>query len=357
MARYRRRSWRGKRTSKEDKLLRRRWRSGRLAHWCGVFLRILLAAVLALLVLLHRMFLGPSQTVCDMLTMSLLESSALKFVPYMYMRSEEVDEIIARCAVVEREERVDPTLVTVARTDPSAEQDAGGEETPSIELVKVTGSSYKGYMMIVHDPSRVFLAMANETGARGRYINEIVEGFGAVGGINASGFYDPNGTGNGASPQGTVISKGELIRYDPNITIAGFDQNDILHVGRFTRDELDQLGLRDAAGWGPALIINGEPSEVPATKTGLNPRTAIGQRADGAALLLVVDGRHASSIGASYTDLIDIMMNFGAVNACNLDGGYSSIMYYEGRRVSDVTTLDDSRRIPNAFLIREEESK
>ncbi len=349
------RNSRSERSRREEKQLRRRWRSGRVFHWLGVFLRILLAAVLALLILLHRMFLGPSQTVCDMLTMSLLESSALKFVPYVYMRSEEVDEIIARCAVVEREERVDPSLVTIARPDPA--EAAGQEEVPDIELVRVTGSTYKGYMMIVHDPSRVFLGMASETGARGRYINEIVEGFGAVGGINASGFYDPNGTGNGASPQGTVISKGELLRFDANITIAGFDENDILHVGKFTRDELDQLHLRDAAGWGPALIINGEPSEVPATKTGLNPRTAIGQRADGAALLLVVDGRHASSIGAAYTDLIDIMVDFGAVNACNLDGGFSSIMYYEGHRVSDVTTLDDSRRIPNAFLIREVESK
>ena len=53
---------------------------------------------------------------------------------------------------------------------------------------------------------------------------------------------------------------------------------------------------------------------------------AIGQRADGAILIVTIDGRQPTSVGASYEDLIEIMMNYGAINAANLDGGSSTYM-------------------------------
>ena len=46
-------------------------------------------------------------------------------------------------------------------------------------------------------------------------------------------------------------------------------------------------------------------------------------------ILLVTDGRTASSIGATHNDVIDIMVSYGAVTAGMLDGGSSSMMYYE----------------------------
>ena len=101
-------------------------------------------------------------------------------------------------------------------------------------------------------------------------------------------------------------------------------------------------------------MINGEAQQVSEIDTGLNPRSAIGQRADGAVLFLFIDGRHANCPGASYPDTVDVMLQFGAVNACNLDGGYSSVMYLNGERISDVLSLEQSRRMPVAFLIRAE---
>ena len=62
--------------------------------------------------------------------------------------------------------------------------------------------------------------------------------------------------------------------------------------------------------------------------SGWNPRTAIGQRADGAVIFICIDGRQAGSIGGTYRDVIDLMIEYGAVNACNLDGGSSSVMLY-----------------------------
>ena len=63
--------------------------------------------------------------------------------------------------------------------------------------------------------------------------------------------------------------------------------------------------------------------------TGTAQRTAIGQAADGTVILLVTDGRSASSLGATKNDVIKVMISYGAVTAGMLDGGSSSLMYYE----------------------------
>ena len=83
----------------------------------------------------------------------------------------------------------------------------------------------------------------------------------------------------------------------------------------------------------------------------LNPRTAIGQRSDGAVLLLVIEGRKSSSPGATFQDLADIFQNYGAVNACNMDGGSSSMMWYNGEYINSTASLIGLRPIPTAFVV------
>ena len=112
-------------------------------------------------------------------------------------------------------------------------------------------------------------------------------------------------------------------------------------------------------------------AEVSVSGGGVNPRTVIGQRADGAVIFLAIDGRQAGSLGGSYADIIDIMQEFGAVNACNLDGGSSTVMLYRdqfGRydgdthrqRFEDNVVMintypllqTEPRRMPTFFMVR-----
>ena len=96
-----------------------------------------------------------------------------------------------------------------------------------------------------------------------------------------------------------------------------------------TAEKAMERNIRDGCCFGPVLIMNGEVSmEAYNSASGYNPRTAIGQRADGAVLFLCIDGRQAGSLGGTYADIINIMLEYGAVNACNLDGGSSSVMFY-----------------------------
>ncbi len=126
----------------------------------------------------------------------------------------------------------------------------------------------------------------------------------------------------------------------------------MLVVGKFTSEQAVEKGLRDALAFGPALVVNGEAAQVSGSSSGLNPRTAIGQRADGAVLLLVIDGRQASSLGATYADMITVLLEYGAINAVNLDGGSSSLMYYKGEYLNKGVILTGDRDIPDGFIVR-----
>lgn len=93
----------------------------------------------------------------------------------------------------------------------------------------------------------------------------------------------------------------------------------------------DYLPMEDALAAGPALLRGGvvtipvdEEVFFQTTIPNVHPRTAAGIDADGRILLMVVDGRQSDSRGVSLEELAALMLEFGAVDALNLDGGGSS---------------------------------
>ena len=301
---------------------------------------------------------GPSDMARIKLVNSLLETSALKFVPRLFLSQEEVDAIVASNKTIAPEEPTDTSLVVINRAgDGQIQPDGGAAEYKDIELVDVVGATYRGYMLIVRDPSRVSVDVCHNPfgDAYGKYLNVIADEAGAVAAINAGGFEDDGGQGHGGIPIGIVYSGGEMLwkktdsYYD---TLIGFDRDDklILATG-INAEKAKELNLRDAVTFGPALVVNGEASVITGS-SGVNPRTAIGQRADGAVLMLVIDGRQTNTLGATMADLIDIMLDFGAVNAANLDGGSSSKLYYNGEFINDGVAVTGSRRLCTAFIVK-----
>ena len=55
------------------------------------------------------------------------------------------------------------------------------------------------------------------------------------------------------------------------------------------------------------------------------------------------------------TRLDDMLERYGAVQACNLDGGSSSVMYYNGREISRPSAANkvNGRRLPDGFVVYE----
>ena len=184
-------------------------------------------------------------------------------------------------------------------------------------------------------------------------LKQLIDKYGGVGGINGGQYEDKNGMGIGGWPEGIVISEGKLRMGSKNGTyeVYGLTNENVLVVGRMTAQKALDIGVRDAVSFGPALIVNGVAAKYSGAGGGLNPRTAIGQREDGAILLLVIEGRKTSSMGATMADLIKVMQEYGAVNAANLDGGMSSAMWlYEDELVSS-SSIRVSRQMPTAFII------
>ncbi len=296
---------------------------------------------------------GPSVAAKNLFVTSVMETSAAKFLARMYFEEEEIQAILDSNSIVELDEITDTSLITIP-------DDIDNSDGEGLIIEEIDGSTYSGKMFIVKDPSRVFVGTSTDNfspSIRGLRVDEIIDRYDAIAGTNAGMFEDVGGVGDGSMPLGIVISNGKHMFGGLNYTydIIGFDEDDKLVLGKMTAQEALDRNIRDAVSFGPNLIVNGEVLEVKGMGSGLNPRTAIGQTADGTVLLLTIDGRQSSSLGASMSDLIEIMLDYGAINAANLDGGSSTVMYYEGELINVCASLYGSRDLPTAIVIANED--
>ncbi len=115
---------------------------------------------------------------------------------------------------------------------------------------------------------------------------------------------------------------------------------------------------KQLVGGGPRLISDGvfpedwEGLEEFGHATEEHPRSAIGLSRDSTRLyLVVVDGRQPSSRGVTLEELANIMYDFGAWNAINLDGGGSSTLIVDDEWVHQPTHTGEMRPVGNSILI------
>jgi len=338
-------------------------------------LAALLALVLTLAISIRMICSGTFPSAQQMFVTTVLETGQLKFLASLFLSAEEIQEIVDRNSMKQLNAEVDTGLIRIGASGSVSVGGAQQTEQQEIEIVEVAGPTYMGTMMIVKDPSRVCLATIYPWREIGVPLDVLVNDAGAVAGINGGLYNSYNNSGG--SPYGVIVSNGE-IQYNkpweyPGLVLIGFTEDDILQIidiNGMTAAQVEQLirdqRIRDAVTFQEEasdvnnhfvqLIINNEAREMNGMGSGLNPRTAIGQRADGSVLLFVTDGRgKAGHLGASSGDLISVMQEFGAVNAANLDGGSSSCMYYEGEYLMTSVTFyysNSSWRLPAGFVVK-----
>ena len=347
---------------KERQRLRKKLRHKRaMRFWdrlAGFIIVTVLVVGCACLGLEYIILKGPSPALRSMFISTMDETRRFRFIPQIFLTAEEL-AAERTTAVAETDLTTNKELITVAAKEENKSADhtdAYGlvdEDGDGIIFQEVKGNGYKGYMIVILDPTRVFVGKPDSYGGVGLTLEQMVQKYGALGGINAGGFKDDGGGGLGGEPEGLTIVDGVAYSLDSHTTegFAGLDRNGILHVGFYSYDDCVANDIVHAVSFGPILVSNGEPVEPPSSS--VNPRTAIGQRADGAILMLVIDGRQVHSIGATYQDMMDLMLDYGAVNACNMDGGSSTVMYYNGRYVNSCSAENGQPRpLPDAFLFR-----
>jgi len=229
------------------------------------------------------------------------------------------------------------------------------DKTSGITIEDIKGQSFKGKVMLIKDPTRVKLAVTKEIGVTGERVTDFVKDMGAIAGINAGGFYDPNGKGNGAFPDGLTMHDGKLIHNnvgDKAVNIVGFNDKGKLVLGKMNAKQLEEKNMREVVTFEPNLIVDGKPAITGDGGWGIAPRTGIGQMADGTVIFVVIDGRQPTwSIGATLRDLMNVFEDYNAVNAVNLDGGSSSELVYNGKVMNKLWNIFGERYIPTAFVV------
>ncbi|WP_246294539.1 phosphodiester glycosidase family protein [Paenibacillus planticolens] len=229
---------------------------------------------------------------------------------------------------------------------------------PLESLVKVediSGQFWKGKKMYVYDPRTIRVVVPAKQG-EGERITSMVQRTGAVAGVNGGGFNDPDGLGNGFAPIGAIMSGGEILYTDQEGSIpqhiVGFTKEGTLIIGKYTIDDLLKLGVTDAVSFYPRVIANGKPLITSGDGGwGRAPRTAVGQKADGTVIFIVIDGRQTHSVGATLKEVQDLFLEDGVINAGFLDGGASSEMVYNDELITKPSSRYGERRLPSAFLV------
>ena len=358
---------------KKKKKLRRRLKARRFwDRLAGFIIVTVLVVGCGLLGLEWVILKGPSPALRDLFISTMDETRRFRFVPQIFMTADELEAVRTR-KKMETDIATDKNLITVAANQERTVTQigsAGGTGTANdsadpyglvdddgdgIIFTEVKGNGYLGYMTVILDPKRVFVGMPDSYGGVGLTLEQLCQKYGAIGGINAGGFKDDGGGGLGGMPEGLTIIDGVCYNRDMDVTegFAGLDKDGILHVGFYSYEDCLANDIVHAVSFGPILISNGVPTDPEYLTSSVNPRTAIAQRADGAIIMLVIDGRQVHSIGATYQDMVDLLLSYGAVNACNMDGGSSTVMYYEGRYVNSCSAEGGNPRpLPNAFLFR-----
>ena len=315
---------------------------GKIFSFLGVTLgMIFIALVLTITLICH----GPSESAKELFATTILETGQLKFLANVFLSKEELQEIVDKNSLQDMDAEVDENLII---TD-------GNKEKELIEIHNVSGDGFEGTMMVVNDPAKISLATTYPWSEYGKELGVIVDEAGAIAGVNGGIYYS---SGNkGGRPYGVTVSNGEIQDITlgwSGLYLIGFDENNLLRiislegmnksaVEKMVKEEKirDAISFQeessDANNHFVKLIINGEKRELSGKGSGQNPRTAIGQRKDGSVLILVTDGRGKNGhLGATASDLIEIMAEYGAVNAANIDGGSSSSLYYNKKYLKTI---------------------
>lgn len=133
-----------------------------------------------------------------------------------------------------------------------------------------------------------------------------------------------------------------------------------LNLSPVETEQADSWKQADSiVGGGPQLIkqgrveiTNAAEKILPSFVIDYHPRTAIAKLKSGQILLVTVDGRQpGESVGMSLTMLADLLLEFGAVEAINLDGGGSTTMVIKNKLVNKPSDATGERPVSDAILV------
>lgn len=352
--------------------------------WKKILITIFILLLIGI-ISIATLFYGPIPTFREWWITTAMTTMSHKYLAEWFFNEETINAVLAKNTIEETQETTNTTLITIVKDAKEEKEEQYEEhyeneyekqilskkldkekyniyaEGKNYRIIEISGKGYSGYLVAIYDPSKIKVATSKYIGTAGQYLTDISKQNDAIIAINGGGFLDENSKGNGSTPLGIVMSEGKVIANNNNTVgggLIGFDKDNKLVVGKMSLSKAKASGIRDAVTFAPFLIVNGEASKIKGNGGwGTAPRTAIGQRQDGIVLFLVLDGRRITMPGASIKDLIEIMQNYGAYNAANLDGGTSSAITYNHKIINDPVDASGNHRtrhIATAFIFTDD---
>ncbi|EHI99498.1 hypothetical protein CDLVIII_2905 [Clostridium sp. DL-VIII] len=291
---------------------------------------------------------GPFENAKRTFVGSAMGTMNTQYLATLFLSEEKINSIIGKSSSGAENETTNISNVKI----PKIKDD-------SIEFYEIADNpKYKGYYLVIKDPTRVKIGVSSKLQTEGETTSQIAQNNDAIAAVNGGAFVDKSSvtwTGTGAFPDGIVMSDGKEVwnSLDKNgkTDLFGITKDGVLIVGKYSENQLKELGIQEALSFGPTLIVNGKESNI-TVDGGVAPRTAIGQREDGAIILMVIDGRSLTSLGATYKEVQEVMHKLGAINAINLDGGKSTTLYYDGEVRNTLSNSMGERTIPTAVIVK-----
>lgn len=316
-----------------------------------IIFEFIFSAVTAPFVLLY----GPFETAKKTFVGTAMGSMHYQWLATTFLSQDEIDDILGKNKTTS-DSKQDTSLISI---------NASEDDVTHVERQNIEGENYTGIALIISNPYKVHVGVSQklacitgkETG-EGQKTSQIAKAYDAIAAINGGSFTDDNDaaawTQNGGNPQGVIISYGETIysdvdRYNTELDVAAINSSGQLMVGKYTLEELEASGVQDCLNFGPALIINGVKQSV--QDIGNRPKAMIGQRADGAIVLVVLDPKNGGTFSATIYEAQDVMEKLGCINATNLDGGKSTTMVYNDEVINNPTFATGERKIASGFIV------
>ena len=224
--------------------------------------------------------------------------------------------------------------------------------TVTMERVRVGDSTFNVARIKIAHPSQLRTGLENEKASRNNKISSLAAKHNAVVAIGGDFFSD--------AKNGYIVRQYKEFRKSPKSVydMLLVDQNGDFHIIlQSNAEELkalladETLTFPNIFNFGPALVKDGVLLESPQyyvdngnkynTRSTSEPRCAIGQLGELEYMFVVVDGRRSDSDGCSTDELAQWMHEQGCIQAYNLDGGNSALMWFGGENYSDKTVKNE----------------
>ncbi|MDS0527900.1 phosphodiester glycosidase family protein [Clostridium sp. SHJSY1] len=303
---------------------------------------------------------GPFETAKKIYVGSAMKTMSHQWLATMFLSQDRIDKLL-KSDDKQGDTTSDSTAQDSSLIKISQKRDASIEE----KEIQDENNKFKGYALIVSDPTRVKIGVSTTLGTSGETVSQIAENYGAEAAINGGYFTDEKGaekwTSNGGIASGFLMSEGKVKNNSapntkgPILSITKEGKlliSDTTPTALLSKKKDDKNTITEAMSYVTTLVKNGKPVTI-AKDEGSAPKTMIGQRTDGSMVLVVLDSSlPGGRICATLEEARKVMLDLNCYTAVNLDGGKSTTMYYKGEVINNPSYALGERPISSGFVVK-----